>query len=102
MDNIEILLKSWKNNSEIWGNIVVSREIPFKSGELRDFPSDISPLIRSALNTQGINRLYSCLLYTSDAADDLLCLDLVGRRIIKKKKTSSFPCSSLYAHPSYR
>ena len=27
-----------------------------------------------------------CLLYTSDAADDLLCVDLRGRRIIKKKK----------------
>src|SRR5665213_2022922 len=27
---------------------------------------------------------YSCLLYTSDAADDLLCVDLGGRRIIKK------------------
>ena len=28
---------------------------------------------------------WSCLLYTSDAADDLLCVDLGGRRIIKKK-----------------
>ena len=27
-----------------------------------------------------------CLLYTSDAADELLCVDLGGRRIIKKKK----------------
>src|SRR5450756_2961747 len=27
----------------------------------------------------------SCLLYTSDAADDLLCVDLGGRRIITKK-----------------
>ena len=27
-----------------------------------------------------------CLLYTSDAADDLLCVDLGGRRIIKKKQ----------------
>ena len=27
-----------------------------------------------------------CLLYTSDAADDLLCVDLGGRRINKKKK----------------
>src|SRR5659263_700847 len=27
---------------------------------------------------------YFCLLYTSDAADDLLCVDLGGRRIIKK------------------
>src|SRR5450756_3235911 len=30
--------------------------------------------------------LSSCLLYTSDAADDLLCVDLGGRRIIQKKK----------------
>src|SRR5450756_2760819 len=28
---------------------------------------------------------HTCLLYTSDAADDLLCVDLGGRRIIKKK-----------------
>ena len=28
----------------------------------------------------------SCLLYTSDAADDLLCVDLGGRRIIKKNR----------------
>ena len=27
-----------------------------------------------------------CLLYTSDAADDMQCVDLGGRRIIKKKK----------------
>ena len=31
----------------------------------------------------------SCLLYTSDAADDLLCVDLGGRRIIKKKNWHS-------------
>ena len=33
-----------------------------------------------------------CLLYTSDAADDLLCVDLGGRLIIKKKKL----CYQLY------
>ncbi len=27
-----------------------------------------------------------CLLYTSDAADDLIGVDLGGRRILKKKK----------------
>ena len=37
---------------------------------------------REVKNVNGI-----CLLYTSDAADDLLCVDLVGSRIIKKKKT---------------
>ena len=30
--------------------------------------------------------LRNCLLYTSDAADDSLRVDLGGRRIIKKKK----------------
>ena len=37
------------------------------------------------------NKIYtskkSCLLYTSDAADDMQCVDLGGRRIIKKKTT---------------
>eukprot|EP00657_Telonema_sp_P-1_P010367 TRINITY_DN4783_c0_g1_i2.p2 TRINITY_DN4783_c0_g1~~TRINITY_DN4783_c0_g1_i2.p2 ORF type:complete len:143 (+),score=38.87 TRINITY_DN4783_c0_g1_i2:506-934(+) len=33
----------------------------------------------------GIVQSQDCLLYTSDAADDLLCVDLGGRRIIKKK-----------------
>src|SRR5680860_1696153 len=32
----------------------------------------------------------ACLLYTSDAADDLLCVDLGGRRIIKKKKKKKY------------
>ena len=35
------------------------------------------------------NDYINCLLYTSDAADDLLCVDLGGRRIIKKKKTNT-------------
>src|SRR5659263_783310 len=38
-----------------------------------------------ALGVQA-GRSVSCLLYTSDAADDLLCVDLGGRRIIQKKK----------------
>ena len=33
----------------------------------------------------AIPGLSICLLYTSDAADDLLCVDLGGRRVIKKK-----------------
>ena len=30
--------------------------------------------------------LITCLLYTSDAADDMQCVDLGGRRIIKKQR----------------
>ena len=31
------------------------------------------------------NNKRTCLLYTSDAADDMQCVDLGGRRIIKKE-----------------
>src|SRR5450756_291065 len=37
------------------------------------------------LPIEGQRVIVVCLLYTSDAADDLLCVDLGGRRIIKKK-----------------
>ena len=55
------------------------------------FESDAVVLISvTAKPPLGINcGMCGCLLYTSDAADDLLCVDLGGRRIIKKKKTKS-------------
>ena len=36
-----------------------------------------------------INNYTDCLLYTSDAADDLLCVYIGGRRVIKKKNNTS-------------
>ncbi len=32
----------------------------------------------------GINILFTCILYPSDAADELLCVDLGGRRNLKQ------------------
>ena len=43
-------------------------------------PSKISFVVNNGKVHKG------CLLYTSDAADDLLCVDLGGRRIITKQK----------------
>src|SRR5450756_548714 len=43
-------------------------------------------MLTTGENATKWTELYTCLLYTSDAADDLLCVDLGGRRIIKKKK----------------
>ena len=40
-----------------------------------------------------------CLLYTSDAADDLLCVDLGGRRIIEKKQKLPQTDNQLYIIP---
>ena len=51
--------------------------------------SRLSPegfLVATGNKAYSFREAYNCLLYTSDAADDLLCVDLGGRRIIKKKK----------------
>ena len=60
---------------------------------------DISGIVSSGSNPAGViyidsesditsivSKLRSCLLYTSDAADERSSVDLGGRRIIKKKK----------------
>ena len=44
---------------------------------------------------------YSCLLYTSDAADDMQCVDLGGRRIIKKREETHL-CSFFQAEDGIR
>ena len=39
----------------------------------------------SALIIDAMDLMYTCLLYTSDAADERSSVDLGGRRIIKKQ-----------------
>src|SRR5450756_2264430 len=57
----------------------VVEDTPLTLADIRvEFGEEIADII------DGVTNL--CLLYTSDAADDLLCVDLGGRRIIKKKK----------------
>src|SRR5450756_1063391 len=55
----------------------IAREVMVPRPDMITLPADATA--EDALNS-------TCLLYTSDAADDLLCVDLGGRRIIKKKK----------------
>eukprot|EP00657_Telonema_sp_P-1_P000951 TRINITY_DN11956_c0_g1_i1.p1 TRINITY_DN11956_c0_g1~~TRINITY_DN11956_c0_g1_i1.p1 ORF type:complete len:111 (-),score=47.84 TRINITY_DN11956_c0_g1_i1:57-389(-) len=55
-----------------------------------------SPLPRAVNLHPAVPNTTICLLYTSDAADDLLCVDLGGRRIIKKKKEYIYNRTCLY------
>src|SRR5450756_1438765 len=56
-----------------------------------DLPEPVAPatsrwgILATLAITNPPSTSLPCLLYTSDAADDLLCVDLGGRRIIKKK-----------------
>ena len=45
---------------------------------------------------------HSCLLYTSDAADERSSVDLGGRRIIKKKNTSVDDGGARSEHEHYK
>ena len=75
---------------------LVQRGTPF-----RDAHAIVGLLVRRHLAGEGTLRSLvaadpalgadACLLYTSDAADDLRCVDLGGRRFIKKTKQTQAP-----------
>ena len=69
-----------------------SRAVPYGEKAFHDLGEDLC--LRNLLNSPGnftasklawVKENEPCPLYTSDAADALLCVDLGGRRIIKKK-----------------
>mgnify|MGYP002682458706 CR=1 FL=1 len=66
------------------------------SGWLRAVKKDVEVAYQLVPKLKYLN--LSCLLYTSDAADDLLCVDLGGRRILKTKIAMPTPHSPYY-HP---
>ena len=57
---------------------------------------DSVPCHRGIGKERGLRRI-ACLLYTSDAADDLRCVDLGGRRIINKKTNILRVTKTLYS-----
>eukprot|EP00657_Telonema_sp_P-1_P001054 TRINITY_DN1227_c0_g1_i30.p1 TRINITY_DN1227_c0_g1~~TRINITY_DN1227_c0_g1_i30.p1 ORF type:complete len:171 (+),score=34.57 TRINITY_DN1227_c0_g1_i30:324-836(+) len=62
-------------------------EIKIKEDEMLQYQQDrFGPNGDLMIQRRQLVQPIHCLLYTSDAADDLLCVDLGGRRIIKKKK----------------
>ena len=64
------------------GRIILACSIErWKYGKLlKELREDCTNIFK--FHTGRRTRYYYCLLYTSDAADDLLCVDLGGRRII--------------------
>ena len=98
------------SDSTSWSSVVGSGTSPVVGGVNRTSPEWLSyrgqgvlgSLERNRPEPEGFARmslattmtartpsrisLVACLLYTSDAADDMQCVDLGCRRIIKKKK----------------
>ena len=64
------------------GSRLRARTWPWPTARPTSVRSAAHPRLRTASST-------SCLLYTSDAADERSSVDLGGRRIIKKKKNEA-------------
>ena len=65
---------------------VYKRQMNECQDALNGYPQNFTRLPGSQkVHRMNLSQSGNCLLYTSDAADDLLCVDLGGRRIIKKK-----------------
>ena len=58
-------------------------------------PNEAISLAMMEFLSSAVYLLWNCLLYTSDAADEGLGVDLGGRRIIKKKKLGKKPTDTL-------
>eukprot|EP00658_Telonema_sp_P-2_P027010 TRINITY_DN20954_c0_g3_i1.p1 TRINITY_DN20954_c0_g3~~TRINITY_DN20954_c0_g3_i1.p1 ORF type:complete len:319 (+),score=110.63 TRINITY_DN20954_c0_g3_i1:98-958(+) len=77
-DNICLVINScFKNIGKGWLNINEQDLSVYEVSKLKKFFTTVR---------------YTCLLYTSDAADEEDSVDLGGRRIIKKKKTIEKKC----------
>eukprot|EP00831_Metopus_contortus_P040242 TRINITY_DN31532_c0_g1_i1.p1 TRINITY_DN31532_c0_g1~~TRINITY_DN31532_c0_g1_i1.p1 ORF type:complete len:239 (+),score=49.33 TRINITY_DN31532_c0_g1_i1:149-865(+) len=81
-------VRPWYKDAVKAGKTTITE--PYLSTSKEITISIIAPIFKNNV-VQGaggvdVSPMYSCLLYTSDAADDTPCVDLGGLRIIKKKK----------------
>src|SRR5450756_1164047 len=70
--------------SATWGIYIKSLDTGEEIAINADRQMDTMSVIKIPLMAEVFQQIKDLSLYTSDAADDLLCVDLGGRRIIKK------------------
>jgi DEAD/DEAH box helicase domain-containing protein len=58
-EKIKTILNRWRSQSTIAENVVEWRVLPSKIAEETDYPAELSPILASSLQHQGINTLYS-------------------------------------------
>ena len=92
-----VTMAGWHANEELWTSVESDADdwSPFTSAVGRwlqglSDSAQVGPRVASHLASIGrrLDRPPTCLLYTSDAADERSSVDLGGRRITQKKYTS--------------
>ena len=83
----ELKFSYYEDNSENNDEIIIAVYSSYKKAEIGKKKFSQQPRFKGKEEFLEINeyKINDCLLYTSDAADDSLRVDLGGRRIIKKK-----------------
>eukprot|EP00831_Metopus_contortus_P071890 TRINITY_DN65646_c0_g1_i1.p2 TRINITY_DN65646_c0_g1~~TRINITY_DN65646_c0_g1_i1.p2 ORF type:complete len:295 (-),score=36.31 TRINITY_DN65646_c0_g1_i1:91-975(-) len=90
LDVVTNLLKEYSYDTDL----VINQSIEFlddflKERRIKNFNKQRVKIVSDKIFINNM-KFYACLLYTSDAADDTPCVDLGGRRIIKKKKHGKY------------
>ena len=78
------------------GDVYKRQDMDMALLALRQRHGESEEATRLAGTYHNLLRLWACLLYTSDAADERSSVDLGGRRIIKKKTLHTLHMSSTY------
>src|SRR5450756_197981 len=86
LPNVCCRCRCWRTPARPLARTTSRAETSWPPWHTRGHGFEGSTRIRSTRQRDLVTPVGTCLLYTSDAADDLLCVDLGGRRIIKKKK----------------
>src|SRR5665213_3702177 len=73
----KIVIKKIDDSARLPAKVPIPGALPFTAEP--SYKSEFQAKVKYLID----NESKTCLLYTSDAADDLLCVDLGGRRIIK-------------------
>ena len=59
MSNLSALLRSWRSEPTIAGNIEVWHTTPPRPAQLVPLPDDLHPLLANALRAHGVSSLYT-------------------------------------------
>ena len=69
-----------------------------QEGRAQEERSESMKAVVNCVAYRNGERVGDCLLYTSDAADDLLCVDLGGRRFHTPNNTTAAHSINVFSH----
>jgi len=79
---LEHVLHRWRSDRQLWPHFALDHSVPASAGATADFPEDLAPGVRRALERRGIRQLYT---HQAEAA----ALARAGRDVVVATPTAS-------------